>query len=183
MEWKDLTDVLEQHRVRNRANKPPREQQLIDAAQRHLQGTGTRSDTEDDNGNEIDNDNDEDDGESVRKKLEGNPKVLKYYSGGGAWVTAINKAKEAFRRFTIVYNLFPLRDSHLQDATRILSEAIADLKEEDPNLVFDRSKCFKFNLFARRHFIFVRRVCSRSRYEHCCKSYYIVSISCYIHNH
>jgi len=63
--------------------------------------------------------------------------VLKYYSSSGVWATAITKAKEVFRRFTMLSNLFPLRDSHLQDAAGILSKVIADLKEEDTTLVFD----------------------------------------------
>jgi hypothetical protein len=147
MEW---TDVLQQHRVRNRANNPPKEQRLLDAARQQISSTGTGSDMEDENENDKNGDNEGDacgdDSESAGK-LDGNPKVLKYYSSAGAWVTAIGKAKEMFRRFTMLYNLFPLRDSHLQDAARILSKAVADLKEEDPTLMFDQSRFFDFNSF------------------------------------
>jgi len=142
IQWGNVTDVLQQHRARNRANKPPNEQRLLDAARQQLNGTGTDSDKEDD-------DNGDDDSESLSSKTnsDGNPKALKYYSSSGAWVTAITKAKEVFRRFTMLYNPFPLRDSHLQDAARILSKVIADLKEEDTTLIFDRRKFFHYILF------------------------------------
>lgn len=102
---------------------------------------------EDDNESDKNGDNEGDDSESTGKS-DGNPKVLKYYSSAGAWVTAISKAKEVFRRFTMLYNLFPLRDSHLQDAARVLSKVVADLKEEDPTLIFDPSKFFDSNSFS-----------------------------------
>lgn len=143
MQWVDLNDVLQQHRVRNKANKPPKEQQLLDAARRQLEDTGADSDNDDE---DKDKDKDGDDNESTTKS-DGNPKTLKYYSSSGVWVTAITKAKEVFRRFTMLHNLFPLRDSHLQDAAMILSKVIADLKEEDTTLIFDPSKFFYYNLF------------------------------------
>lgn len=147
-QWEDLTDVLQQHRVQNRANNAPKERQLLDAAKQHLQVTSAGSDNEDEDRDNINNnDDDDDDNEPSKTKFDRNPKVLKYYSSSGVWVTAISKAKEVFRRFTMLYNLFPLRDSHLQDAARILSKAIADMKDEDPTLIFDRSKFFYFNLF------------------------------------
>jgi len=145
-EWGDVTDLLQQHRARNRANKPPNEQRLLDAARQQLNGTCADSDKEEDDDN---NDDDDNESPSPQTNLDGNrdPKALKYYSSSGVWVTAITKAKGVFRRFTMLYNLFPLRDSHLQDAATILSKVIEDLKEEDTTLVFDRRKFFYYNLF------------------------------------
>jgi hypothetical protein len=62
--------------------------------------------------------------------------MVKFYPG--AWSAAIMDAKNAFRRFAILYNLFPVRDSHLSDAAIILSKVIAESKNE--GVVFDPSK-------------------------------------------
>jgi len=135
-----VIDVLQEHRARNRANKPPNDQRLLDAAKKQL--TGPDDDDEGDEGDDANDDNVDDDSESPKTNSNGNPKTLKYYSSSGVWVTAITKAKEVFRRFTMLSNLFPLRDSHLQDAAGVLSKVMADLKDEDPTLIFDRRKFF-----------------------------------------
>jgi hypothetical protein len=43
---------------------------------------------------------------------------------------AIVQAKSAFRRYTALEFLFPLRDSHLEEAELILSKAVVDLKKK-----------------------------------------------------
>lgn len=171
LQWQDVTDVLQEHRTRNRANKPPKDQPLLDAARKQLAGPDSdKEDDEDDNGDDDDDD---------KTNSNGNPKTLKYYSSSGVWVTAITKAKEVFRRFTMLSNLFPLRDSRLQDAAGILSKVIADLKEEDTTLVFDRRKFFYYHLFT---------ILSLSTEYHqnrdmniVVRHYYIISISYYVY--
>jgi hypothetical protein len=46
------------------------------------------------------------------------------------WRESIDRAKEKFRHFTMLYNLFPGRDNHLQDAARILSKIVAEEKSD-----------------------------------------------------
>lgn len=62
------------------------------------------------------------------KPEEADPKTAGYYPE--CWREAIDRAKEQFRRFVMLYNLFPSRDAHLQDAARILSKVIADERSE-----------------------------------------------------
>ena len=144
LRWEGVTDVLREHRARNRANKPPKDQVLLNAVERQIAGTASDQ-GDDEDGNDDVEDDVEDSGPKTNS--DANPTALKFYSGSGVWVTAITKAKEVFRRFTMLFNLFPLRDSHLQDATEILSKVIADLKEEDPTLIFDRRKFVYYHLF------------------------------------
>ena len=124
-------DVLNDYRERNRPNKPPSQQQLLNAAQRQLQGTGNRDISDLDSSA----DNNEDGEEGTRrtharrhKPEEANPKTAGHYPE--CWREAIDRAKEQFRRFVMLYNLFPSRDAHLQDAARILSKVIADERSE-----------------------------------------------------
>ena len=70
------------------------------------------------------------------KPAEANPKTAGHYPE--CWREAIDRAKEQFRRFVMLYNLFPSRDAHLQDATRILSKVIAD--ERSDGKLFNPSK-------------------------------------------
>jgi hypothetical protein len=141
LRWENVTDVLQEHRARNRVNKPPKDQVLLDAVERQV--AGTVSDEEHDDGR----DNGDDEDGHPKTNSNADPKALKFYSSSGTWVTAITKAKEVFRRFTILFNLFPLRDPHLQDAAGILSKVIADLKEEDLTLIFDQRKFVCYHLF------------------------------------
>jgi hypothetical protein len=128
--------VLEGHRARNRPNKPPNPDLLLAAAQRQL-------DHPDGEGGPVsENEGSEDEDESSRaprhSKSHGiaKPTSVKYYPG--AWSAAIIDAKNAFRRYTILHNLFPVRDSHLPDAAMILSKVIAALENE--GIVFDSSE-------------------------------------------
>jgi hypothetical protein len=127
-------DVLDDHRARNRPNKPPSQQQLLNAAKRQLQGT--------DNADVSDVDNNEDEEGTRRthtrrhKPAETDPKTAGHYPE--CWREAIDRAKEQFRRFVMLYNLFPSRDTHLQDAARILSKVIADERSEEK--LFNPSK-------------------------------------------
>jgi hypothetical protein len=120
-------DILDDHRARNRPNNPPNQQQLLNAATRQLQGSGNANVSDVDG----DTDNNEDEEEGIprtharrHKPVETDPKTAGHYPE--CWREAIDRAKEHFRRFVMLYNLFPSRDAHLQDATRILSKVIAD---------------------------------------------------------
>jgi hypothetical protein len=137
--------VVNDHRVRNRANKPPSGQRLLDAVkQQHGVSNGEGSIGERNEGDDEEEDDDDDDEttsqtRAVRhSKSDGTakPTTARYYPG--SWGMAINEAKTHFRRFTMLHNLFPLRDSHLADAAMILSKVITDMKSEDT--MFDQSK-------------------------------------------
>jgi hypothetical protein len=138
--------VVNDHRARNRANKPPSQQRLLDAAKKQLgvsngEGIIGEHNEGDDEEDEDDDDDDEDTSRTraVRhSKSDGTakPTTARYYPG--SWGMAINEAKTDFRRFTMLHNLFPLRDSHLADAAMILSKVITGMKSKDT--MFDQSK-------------------------------------------
>ncbi|KAF8804083.1 hypothetical protein BYT27DRAFT_7259532 [Phlegmacium glaucopus] len=110
----DTRDVLNDHRARNRPNKPPNEQQLLNAAKHQLQGPNNSSTHMSDVEAEGDT-GDEEEGTG-------------YYPD--CWREAIDRAKEKFRCFTMLYNLFPGHDDHLRDAAMILSKIVAEEKSE-----------------------------------------------------
>ena len=70
------------------------------------------------------------------KPEEADPKTAGHYPD--CWREAIDRSKEQFRRFVMLYNLFPTRDAHLQDAARFLSKVIAD--ERSNEKPFNQSK-------------------------------------------
>ena len=161
--WDDTTDVLNDHRMRNRANKPPSQQHLLNAAKHQLQqypdtdnegehggkggedeeehGGEVREDEEDSNGADSRSEEDE---ERLTKRATRNsksdgtisPKTAGYYPD--SWRAAIDRAKEHFRCFTFLQNLFPSRDLNLADAEEVLSKVIADTKAKKK--LFDHSK-------------------------------------------
>lgn len=128
-------DILNDHQAWNRPNKPPSQQQLLNAAKCQLQGAS--------NTDVSDVDNNEDEEEGTRrvhahrhKPAEADPKTAGHYPE--CWREAIDHAKELFRHFVILYNLFPNCDTHLQDAARILSQVTA--KERSEGKPFNPSK-------------------------------------------
>ena len=64
------------------------------------------------------------------------PTTVKYYNGT-AWKPALIRAKLAFRCYTILEHLFPLTDTHLEDAELILSKTVTDMKKR---VTFDSSE-------------------------------------------
>ncbi len=147
-------DILDDHRKRNRANKPPNEQLLLNAAKRQLGGThNTHSDVDDDvddvsnvdgtgdtAGEKEDDENENACRRRARRKKpdEPDPKTAGYYPN--CWREAIDRAKELFRRYTILYHLFPGRDEHLRNAAWLLSKVVADERSEGK--LFDEGKFF-----------------------------------------
>lgn len=132
--------MLDQHRARNNPNKPPSAEQLS-AAKHHQLGV---DDELDKSGSDNDADNSEEsEGEDVptRKRAARNsksdgtvkPTTIKYYNGT-AWKPALIRAKQAFRRYTMLENLFPLTDTHFADAELILSKTVTHMKKK---VVFD----------------------------------------------
>ena len=95
------------------------------------------------------NDSNDDEGACLQTQMltEAKPTTAKFYSG--AWKAAINEAKMAFRRFTILHNLFPTRDSHLQDAAAILSKVISDMKRKGTR--FTTGEYFFFRYHSKCH--------------------------------
>ena len=127
MESGNRRDILDDHRAQNRPNKPPSQQQLLNAAKRQLQGA-SNTDVSD-----VDNNEDEEEGTCQvhahqHKPAEVDPKTAGHYPK--CWREAIDHAKELFRHFIMLYNLFPNRDTHLQDAARILSKVIANERSD-----------------------------------------------------
>ena len=132
-------DILHDHRAKNRPNNAPDQQKLFNAARRQLRGTGN-ADVSDFDSNPDNNEDEEEGTQRMRarrhKQDEAGPRTAGHYPE--CWREAIDRAKEQFRRFIMLYNLFPSRDAHLQDATRILSKVIAD--ERSNEKVFDPGK-------------------------------------------
>ena len=146
--------------MRIRANKPPSQEHLLDAARHQSQ---TYSDTgkdrearggeggENENGGENE-ENEEDDaedeaaeeGEGCRRRATRNSKsggIISAKTAGyypASWRAAIDRAKEHFRHYTFLKNLFPFRELDLVDAEEILSKIIADMKARKK--IFDPSK-------------------------------------------
>lgn len=134
-ERNDARDILDDHHAKNRPNNPPSQQLLINAARRQLRSTpDADADTNASNvGGGTDDNEDEEGGPSPKrsgrhKPEEANSKTAGHYPA--CWREAIDRSKEQFRRFVMLYNLFPNRDTHLQDAARILSKVIADERSE-----------------------------------------------------
>jgi hypothetical protein len=130
--------VLVDHRARNKPNNPPSAEQLLRIAKDQL-GVDEEEDKED-KLDEAGSDNEaEDEGEDVptRKRATRNsksdgtvkPTTVKYYNGT-AWKPALIRAKLAFRRYTMLECLFPLTDTHLEDAELILSKTVTDMKNK-----------------------------------------------------
>ena len=57
------------------------------------------------------------------------PSTVKYYNGT-TWKPALIHSKVAFRRYTMLEHLFPLIDTHLEDAELILSKTVTDMKKK-----------------------------------------------------
>jgi hypothetical protein len=166
-----LTDVLDHHRARNRPNKPPSQERLLDAARRQLGisddeggGEDKADDGEEDkagDGEEEEAEEDEDDGGRKRavrhSKSDGTVKATtaKYYTG--SWKAAILRAKSAFRRYTVLQYLFPLRDSHLEEAALILSQTVTTMEGK---VAFDPSE-FSLRFYCPSTRSLFYRVCSR----------------------
>ena len=53
LQWENVTNVLQEHRARNRANKPPKDQVLLDAVERQVAGT-VNDEEHDDGGDNSD---------------------------------------------------------------------------------------------------------------------------------
>ena len=65
------------------------------------------------------------------------PQSLKYYEG--SWQEALRMAKQRFRCYTILYNVFPVRDIHLPEATQIIARVVEDMKDPEGQnqIIFD----------------------------------------------
>ena len=130
--------MLVDHRARNKPNNPPSAEQLLRIAKDQL-GVDEEEDKEDEL-DEAGSDNEaEDEGEDVptrkhatrNSKSDGTVKLttVKYYNGT-AWKLALICAKLAFHHYTMLECLFPLTDTHLEDAELILSKTVTDMKNK-----------------------------------------------------
>ena len=164
--------MLDNHRARNKPNKPPSAERLLDAGRHQLgisrgeEGEGEDGEGEEGEGEEGKSDDDESSesrGRAIRhSKSDGTVKATtaKYYDGT-AWKTAIIQGKLAFRRYIILQYLFPLTDSHLEEAELILSKIIADLQ---PKVSFSSGE-FPLSLIGCVPCSSFYRFCSKSRHE------------------
>jgi hypothetical protein len=129
-------DVLNDHRIRNHANRPPSAKKLLASVQQQL-----ADEIDDEEIADEEADDDDSDTEQSRQRTQRNskskgpaqPTILKYYDG--AWREALKTAKKKFRRFTMLYNAFPVRSKDLPSASQILSRVVDAMKDED--VVFD----------------------------------------------
>lgn len=172
----ERVDVLADHRARNNTNKPPDVQHLD--ANGHPCGISASTENGDkDEGSNADEDEDEDD--SSRKcairhsKCNGvaKPTTARYYDST-AWKTVIIQAKLAFRRYIMLQYLFPLIDSHLEEAEVILSTIIANLKQK---VQFSPGELSRL-LVQSQQCLYHYRLYSKPRYESSCTFYPIYSI-------
>jgi hypothetical protein len=134
-------DVLAEHRKKNRANRPPKEQQLLDAA--HQQLTVAALDTMSNDGEDgYDEDSDSDESQRARRhsksKREVTPKCLAFYEG--SWREALKMAKLRFRRYVMLYNGFPILADHLPEAAQIIARVVEDMKQGEDHVIFDKGK-------------------------------------------
>ena len=160
MEPSDIIDVVADHQVRNRPNKPPNQQRLFKAAQQQLFLFDTDLDgdegeepgdkparvDQDENNNENEDDDGDEEGPTRTRAVRHSkstgiikPTTANYYSH--SWKAALVQAKYEFRRYIILHNLFPLRDLHLSDAASLLSQVITGMKAKEPTF-FDSSKAY-----------------------------------------
>jgi hypothetical protein len=132
--------VLVDHHVRNKPNNPPSAKQLLSIAKDQVGIDNTDKEDELDGGgsnNEAEGEESETEDIPTRKcavrnsKSDGTikPTTVKYYNGI-AWKPALIRAKLAFRRYTMLKHLFPLTDTHLEDAELILSKTVTDMKKK-----------------------------------------------------
>ena len=128
--------MLDHHRSRNKPNNPPNAERLLSVAKDQL-GIDDNEDKEDEL-NEGGSNDEAEEGEDVptrqratrNSKWDGTvkPTTVRYYNGT-AWKSALIRAKLAFRRYTMLNHLFPLTDTHFEDAELILSKTVADMKD------------------------------------------------------
>jgi hypothetical protein len=133
--------VLDHHHARNKPNNPPNAERLLSAAKDQL---GIDDEDKEDeliegrNDNEAEEEEEEEEEEvPTRKRATRNsksdgtvkPTTVKYYNGT-AWKPALIRAKLAFRRYTMLEHLFPLTDTHLEDAELILSKTVTEMKNK-----------------------------------------------------
>jgi len=144
-------NVLEQHRQRNRPNRPPAVSHLTSAAmqQERLQDQPSSARQTDDS--IVANDDDEvscpdsDDQHSRaprHSKDTPDPQTLKYYPA--SWKTVLERAKRGFERHVFLHCGFASRNKYLGVASTILHEEIARGKAEQ--LTLDNGRMCNFSI-------------------------------------
>lgn len=158
-------NVLEEHRRRNRPNRPPQLSRLEEAAAKQgthsplfLDDQDNLNEPEDFGGfsdagqdlhdNDVAENGEEDNFEEVPKRrgrscrFTDNPKpdTLQFYSG--TWFEAIKTAKKRFRGYIFLKNGFPQRSTDLHEATAILSEVVEEYK--DDGVLFNPGRCLRY---------------------------------------
>jgi hypothetical protein len=132
--------VLGDHHAWNKPNNPPSAKQLLIIAKDQVGIDDTDKEDELDGGgsnNEAEGEESETENVPTRKRAVRNsksdgtikPMTVKYYNGT-AWKPALIRAKLAFRCYTMPEHLFPLTDTHLEDAEFILSKTVTDVKKK-----------------------------------------------------
>jgi hypothetical protein len=138
-------DVLANHRLKNRANRPPDEDHLRAAAELQTRRTSAEpaASNDDETSDETDN------GKHCRSKRNSKstgivkPTTMRYYEG--TWRAALETCKRAFQQFVVLRNAFPTREEHLDDAHEILKETISSFQSQ--GRVFD-SGTFYFDFLS-----------------------------------
>ena len=133
MEQEQPVDLLEEHRNKNRAPRPPNPKTF------HRQPVAPGSDLEPNNNadtnnnNDTEEDNDDDDegpeGLTNGRRTSNEAETLKFYPPG--WRVVITRAKQYWRLHVATENPFPNCAEHLADAAALLTRAIKEYREED----------------------------------------------------
>lgn len=136
-------DVLEDHRIRNRPNKPPQPERLaFSAAHQKAQGNEIANEDEEhhsDNGdNEEEGEEDSDEEVTTRKRRRHSPKPdqLNFYPE--TWQKVLKDAKLKYRLHVFNEHGFPEQQFHLADVNIIIVECIA--AAQDKGILLDNGE-------------------------------------------
>ena len=90
---------------------------------------------------------------SRKQRKENNPQAIGFYKA--PWNRALKLAKKAYHHLIFSEHGFPIRELHLGEASRLISRIVAEMRVEDPELVFEPGKVyiiFAYVIFQRYHY-------------------------------
>ncbi|KJA23490.1 hypothetical protein HYPSUDRAFT_201226 [Hypholoma sublateritium FD-334 SS-4] len=129
-------DILQAHRLRNRAQKPPKSSHLKDSASRQTSSSQNIAGPRENDNGDSQSANGESRSDSVKtpraprnskKPTSGdNPETLGFYSP--EWASVLGEAQQRWQRHLILgrESPFPVRGEHLHEARRILTDVISE---------------------------------------------------------
>jgi hypothetical protein len=118
-----VIDVLEDHRKRNHATRPP-----------DLANSANNANNASQEGQQDSEEDEEEEEEAPKSRArrhskisldaEPRPTTMKYYPPG--WQVVLEKAKNNMRKHVCLFNAFPRRDRDLKEATLVLNDTIKE---------------------------------------------------------